>query len=213
MVLAKESITVRTFDSIRTRKARALQIWQILIGLAHNRQTITYKILSKLLDYKGAGVFAQLLDTIMRYCKQNQLPPLTILVVNENTGSPKVIIMPNAASSPLSSAVRAGDFIFVSGTGGVVDKDGRELKGIKAQTKQTLENMKQVLEAAGSSLRDVVKVNVFITNAYDFAQMNEIYIGYFTKDRPARSTVVPGLLFPDQLIEAECVAYKPQVTP
>jgi len=104
----------------------------------------------------------------------------------------EVIIMPNAASSPLSSAVRAGDFIFVSGTGGVVDKDGKELKGIKAQTKQTLENMKRVLEAAGSSLSDVVKVNVFIANADDFAQMNEIYIDYFTKDCPARSTVVPA---------------------
>ena len=79
---------MRTFDSIRTREARAIQIWQILIGLAHNRQTITYKILSELLGYKGAGVFAQLLDPIMRYCKQNQLPPLTILVVNEHTGSP-----------------------------------------------------------------------------------------------------------------------------
>ena len=125
----------------------------------------------------------------------------------------EVIIMPNAASSPFSSAVRAGDFIFLSGNGGFVDKDGREVKGIKAQTKQTLENIKQVLEVAGSSLSDVVKVNVFITNAYDFAQMNEIYINYFTKDRPARSTVVTGLVRPDMLIEVECVAYKPQVTP
>lgn len=79
---------LKTFDSIRTREARAIQIWQILIGLAHNRQTITYKILSELLGYKGAGVFAQLLDPIMSYCKKNQLPPLTILVVNESTGSP-----------------------------------------------------------------------------------------------------------------------------
>jgi len=79
---------VRIFDSIWTREAKTLQIWQILIGLAHNRQTITYKILSKLPGYKGVEVFTQLLDPIMRYCKQNQLPPLTRLVVNENTGSP-----------------------------------------------------------------------------------------------------------------------------
>ena len=121
----------------------------------------------------------------------------------------EVIIMPNAASSPFSSAVRAGDYIFVSGNGGFVDEDGREVKGIKAQTKQCLENIKQVLEAAGSSLSDVVKVNVFITNADDFAQMNEIYINYFTKDCPARSTVVTGLVRPDMLIEVECIAYKP----
>ena len=87
-VLDKEGIIIQTFDSIRTREARAVQIWQILIGSAHNRQTITYKRLSKLLGYKGAGIFAQLLDPIMCYCRQNQLPPLTILVVNEQTDSP-----------------------------------------------------------------------------------------------------------------------------
>jgi len=125
----------------------------------------------------------------------------------------EVIIMPNTASSPFSSAVRAGDFIFVSGNVGVVDKDGRKLKEIKAQTRQCFENIKQVLEAAGSSLSDVVKVTAFITNIDDFAQMNEIYMGYFTKDRPARSTVVTGLVNPDMLIEVECIAYQPQVTP
>jgi len=125
----------------------------------------------------------------------------------------EVIIMPNTDEHPFSSAVRAGDYIFLSGSGGFVDKDGREVKEIKAQTRQCLENIKQVLEAAGSSLSDVVKVTVFITNIDDFAQMNEIYKGYFIKDRPARSTVVTGLVNPDMLIEVECVAYKPQVTP
>ena len=124
----------------------------------------------------------------------------------------EVIIMPNTAEYPFSSAVRAGDYIFVSGNAGVVDKDGRKIKEIKAQTRQCLENIKQVLEAAGSSLSDVVKVTVFITNIDDFAQMNEIYKGYFIKDRPARSTVVTGLVNPDMLMEVECVAYKPQVT-
>ena len=79
---------MNTFDSLRTREARALQIWQILIGLAHNRQTITYKQLSKLLRFEGAGVFSPLLEPIMMYCKKNNLPPLTILVVNEATGMP-----------------------------------------------------------------------------------------------------------------------------
>ena len=122
------------------------------------------------------------------------------------------IIMPNTTESPYSSAVRAGDYIFLSGTGGVVDKDGKEVKGIKAQTKQCLENIKRVLEAAGLSLCDVVKVTVFITNIDDFAQMNEIYRDYFIKDRPARSTIVTGPGNPASLIGADCVAYKPQVT-
>ncbi len=125
----------------------------------------------------------------------------------------QVIIMPNTAERPFSSAVRAGDYIFLSGSGGFVDKDGRKVKGIKAQTSQCFENIKQVLEAAGLSLSDVVKVTVFITNADDFAQMNDIYKGYFIKDRPARSTVVTGLVNPAMLIEVECVAYKLQVTP
>ncbi len=121
----------------------------------------------------------------------------------------QVIIMPNTAERPFSSAVRAGDYIFLSGSGGFVDKDGRKIKGIESQTRQCLENIKQVLEAAGLSLSDVVKVTVFITNADDFVQMNEIYEGCFIKDRPARSTVVTGLVNPDMLIEVECVVYKP----
>jgi len=121
----------------------------------------------------------------------------------------EVIIMPNTAERPFSSAVRAGDYIFVSGSGGFVDKDGRELKGIEAQTKQCLENIKQVLEAAGSSLSDVVKTTIFLVNTSDFTQMNEVYKKYFSKDRPARSTVVTGLVRSDMLIEIECIAYKP----
>ncbi len=121
----------------------------------------------------------------------------------------EIIIMPNTAERPFSSAVRAGDYIFLSGAGGFVDKDGKEIKGIEAQTKQCLENIKQVLETAGSSLSDVVKTTIFLVNTSDFTQMNEVYRSYFSKDRPARSTVVTGLVRPDMLIEIECIAYKP----
>lgn len=120
----------------------------------------------------------------------------------------EIIIMPNTAERPFSSAVRTGDYIFLSGAGGFVDKDGRELKGIEAQTKQCLENIKQILEVAGSSLSDVVKTTIFLVNTSDFTQMNEVYKKYFSKDRPARSTVVTGLVRPDMLIEIECIAYK-----
>lgn len=121
----------------------------------------------------------------------------------------EVIIMPNTAEYPFSSAVKTGNFVFVSGNGGYVDKDGQKVLGIVAQTRQCMENIKQVLEAANSSLFDVVKTTIFITNTDDFAQMSETYKGYFPKDRPARSTVVCGLVNPDMLIEIECIAYKP----
>jgi hypothetical protein len=71
-----------------TRPVRAMQVWQILIATAHNRQILTYKQLSKLLGFQGAGVLAQILGLIMEYCKTNKLPPLTCLVVAEKTGVP-----------------------------------------------------------------------------------------------------------------------------
>jgi putative restriction endonuclease len=79
---------METFDNNPSWESRALQIWQILIGKAHNRQTITYGMLASLLGYGGAGVMASPLDRIMCFCIQNQLPPLTVLVVNSDTGSP-----------------------------------------------------------------------------------------------------------------------------
>jgi len=122
----------------------------------------------------------------------------------------QVITVPNAPKYPFSPAVKAGDYIFVSGQGGFVDGEGREVKGVEAQTRQCLENMKQVLEAAGSSLDDVVKVTIFLGNRTDFAKMNEVYQTYFRKDLPARSTAVTGLVIPNMLIEMECIAYSLQ---
>ncbi len=117
--------------------------------------------------------------------------------------------MPNAPKYPFSPAIRAGDYIFVSGQGGFVDAKGKEVKGIEAQTRQCLENTRQVLETAGSSLDDVVKVTVFLGSVADYAKMNEVYQRYFPKDMPARSTAVTGLVIPGMLIEMECVAYSP----
>lgn len=67
---------------------RAMQIWQILIGAAHNRQTLTYGQLADYLEFDGAGVLSQMLDPIMRLCESNGWPPLTCLVVNQETGVP-----------------------------------------------------------------------------------------------------------------------------
>jgi hypothetical protein len=81
-------MVLRYFDDNATNPLRALQIYQILVGLAHNRQTMTYKMLADMLGYEGAGVFAAKLGHIMNWCQQNGLPPLTILVVNQETGLP-----------------------------------------------------------------------------------------------------------------------------
>ena len=69
-------------------EARAQQIWQILVSTASGRRVITYKILAKLIGYKGAGVLGNPLAYIAYWCKQNNLPPLTSLVVNDKTGLP-----------------------------------------------------------------------------------------------------------------------------
>jgi hypothetical protein len=80
----------RYFDDIEEKKRphRALQIYQILIGTAANRQIITYGMLAEILGYEGAGVFAGTLDHIARWCTQRGLPSLTVLVVNQETGVP-----------------------------------------------------------------------------------------------------------------------------
>ena len=123
----------------------------------------------------------------------------------------QVIIVPTALPGvPFSPGMKAGDYIFVSGQIGHVDREGNKVEGVEAQTRQTLENMKRVLEAAGASLSDVVKTTVFLVKADDFAKMNEVYKSYFTKDYPARSTmIVAALVRPEVLIEIECVAYRP----
>ena len=76
------------FDEIRSDESRALQVYLILIGAARNRQILTYNVLAELLQFKGAGVFAGILGHIMFWCKDENLPALTSLVVNQDTGLP-----------------------------------------------------------------------------------------------------------------------------
>jgi hypothetical protein len=71
-----------------SRPERAMQVWQILTAAAHDRRTLTYEQLGEMLGMGGAGVFAQILGLIMIYCDENNLPPLTCLVVNKKTGIP-----------------------------------------------------------------------------------------------------------------------------
>jgi reactive intermediate/imine deaminase len=109
---------------------------------------------------------------------------------------------------PLSPAVRAGDFIFVSGqvpTGpdGVVVAGG-----IEAQTKRVMENVEAVLKLAGAELSDIVKTTVIIADARDFGAFNTVYASYFPQNPPARTTLEARLMI-DIKIEIEAVAYKP----
>jgi len=108
---------------------------------------------------------------------------------------------------PFSPAIKAGGFIFTSGYPGFIDrKTGALLEGIEAQTRETLEVIKDLLEAVGSSLEKVVKVTVLLRNAQDYPKMNEVYGMFFPKDPPARSTIVTELPMPGMLIEIECIA-------
>ncbi|MCK4787869.1 MAG: RidA family protein [Desulfobacteraceae bacterium] len=118
-------------------------------------------------------------------------------------------VLPQMADRPFSSAVTAGDFIFASGTSGTVDTQGKPVESLEAQTRQCLENLKKELELAGASLSDVVKVQVFLAKAEDWAKMNEVYKEFFPVDRPARTAVVTQLIKADMLVEMECIASKP----
>src|SRR5205823_10615187 len=108
-----------------------------------------------------------------------------------------------------SQAIRFGDFVYTAGQLGLDPKSGSLVEGGMAeQTRRVLDNLSGVLEAAGSSLDNVVKTTVFITDMANFAAMNEIYKQYFNSDAPpARSTVQVGGLPLGAMVEIECVAY------
>ncbi|HTA83579.1 MAG TPA: RidA family protein [Bacteroidia bacterium] len=104
----------------------------------------------------------------------------------------KIIVTKNAPEpiGPYSQATQAGGFVFVSGQ---VAKDYATGKivtdGIQNETKMVMQNVKNILETAGSSLDKVVKTTIFLTNMDDFAKMNEVYGSFFTGNYPARETV------------------------
>ena len=120
----------------------------------------------------------------------------------------QVIRMPGSLEGlPFSSAVRVNDLLFLSGQIGA--RPGtRELVpgGIAAETRQTLENIKAVLEYAGSSLDRVVKCTVFLADFGDYAAMNAVYATYFPKDPPARSALGSNGLALGAAVEIECIA-------
>jgi 2-iminobutanoate/2-iminopropanoate deaminase len=122
----------------------------------------------------------------------------------------KVIIKTDKAPipvAPYSQAVKVGNTIYVSGFVAFAPRTGKVVSGgIKEQATQVMENLKAVLEASGSSLKDVVKTNVYLTDMKDFASMNEVFRAYFPTDPPARVTVGVKLPSPELLIEIDAIA-------
>jgi 2-iminobutanoate/2-iminopropanoate deaminase len=114
---------------------------------------------------------------------------------------------PASNPHPLSFAARTGDLLFVSGIPGF-DDNGALPEGFKAQFGFVVRNIKRVLDEAGATFRDLVKINVLLTRAADVAAMNALYAGAFgPAPYPARTTcVVQALPDPKMLIEIECVA-------
>jgi reactive intermediate/imine deaminase len=113
-----------------------------------------------------------------------------------------------ASHVPLSPAVRAGDFVYVSGQVPVRPDGSMADGGIEAQTRQVLENVKAALALAGATMDDVVKTTVWIEDARDFSGMNKVYGSFFAKEPPARTTVESRLML-DIKVEIEAVAYAP----
>ncbi len=109
---------------------------------------------------------------------------------------------------PYSPVVRAGDFVIVSGQGGI--KDGVIVDGgVPAQTSQTIANIAERLAEQGATLADVVKTLCFLTDMATFAEFNQAYADAFGDHRPARSTVEVSALPAGLAVEIEAWAYKP----
>ena len=113
-----------------------------------------------------------------------------------------------AAVGPYSQAVRAGNLLITSGQLGLDPLTGNFPEGVEAQTKQSLENIRAILDEAGFSLTDVVKTTVFIRNMDDFGRVNGIYAAFFGEHKPARSCVEVSALPKNGLVEIEVIASK-----
>ena len=111
------------------------------------------------------------------------------------------------AIGPYSQAVKAGGFVFCSGQIPINPQTGEFIsEDVAGQTRQVLENLSAVLEAADTNLSNVVKTTVFLADMNDFAAMNEIYAEFFSENKPARATVQAARLPRDARVEIECVA-------
>ncbi|HYB84927.1 MAG TPA: Rid family detoxifying hydrolase [archaeon] len=123
----------------------------------------------------------------------------------------EVIRTPSAPQpvGPYSQAIMVNGLLFVSGQGAIDPNSGR-LAGtdIQSQTRQTLTNVQNIVEASGMSMRDLVRVAVYLKNMKDFKEMNEVYKSFFPDAPPARTTIQAELPLPEMLIEIDAVAHR-----
>ena len=124
----------------------------------------------------------------------------------EYLGNPPVAS--DREARPLSPAVRAGDFVYVSGQVPVNAAGEVVAGGIETQTRQVMENLKAALALAGATFDDVCKCTCWLADARDFGAFNRIYMSYFPNGRPARSTTEARLMV-DAKVEIDAVAYRP----
>lgn len=150
-----------------------------------------------------AASFATLIFSVAPSMAQQQQPSSNKQVINRPDARPGGVLSP---------AVRVGDLLFLSGVMGTKPGGGGLADGgIEGQTRQALENVKSALALAGAAMADVAKCTVFLTDAANFAAMNQVYREFFPTDPPARSTVaVAALVVPNSLIEIECTAAAPR---
>jgi len=122
----------------------------------------------------------------------------------------QVISTPQAPSAigPYSQAIRAGNFLFVSGQISIDPSTGKLIddKTVQGQTRRVLQNLMAIVEAAGGSAQNIVKTTVFLRDMGDFAEMNAVYSTFFSASPPARSTVEAARLPRDVSIEIDCIA-------
>ncbi len=122
-------------------------------------------------------------------------------------------IIATQAPQPIGPYVHAvavsGTLVFVSGQIGITASGELVAADVRAQTRQALENLRAILEAAGSSLAHVVKTTVFLRSMQDFAAMNEVYAEFFGAAPPARTTVEVSALPRGALVEIEAIAVRP----
>ena len=126
---------------------------------------------------------------------------------------PKKEIVPvdiGASNPNLSLATRFGDLVFLAGQTGRHPVTGELGKDIREQTRNTIERIKVILEAAGTSLDNVLTATVYLTNREDLAAYNEEYASYFPANKPARTTVTVALNSPELLIEITVTACIPE---
>jgi 2-iminobutanoate/2-iminopropanoate deaminase len=123
---------------------------------------------------------------------------------------PKIVVRSDSAPAPVaaySQAVRAGDFLFLSGQLGIDPRTSEMVEGgVENQTRQVLENLIAVLKAGGADRRDVVKITAYLVDMQDFAAFNAVYVSFFPDDPPARATVAVAGLPRNARVEIDAIA-------